>query len=116
MRVLELADEKLQYCGKLLADLGADVLLIEPPEGAAARRWGPFYQDTPDPNRSIPFWFYNTSKRSMTLDVASPSGGELFKRIAADADVVLEAHQPGWMASHGLGWDTLHALAYPVDN
>ncbi len=66
LRVLELADEKGQFCGKLLGDLGADVVKIEPPGGEAARRVGPFLDDIPHPERSLSFWYYNTSKRGIT--------------------------------------------------
>src|SRR5262249_51291507 len=69
LRVLELADEKGQYCGKLLADLGADVIKIEPPGGEAARRVGPFLDDIPHQDRSLSFWYYNTSKRGVTLNL-----------------------------------------------
>src|SRR5438067_2503977 len=70
IRVLELAGIGGQYCGKLLGDMGADVIKIEPPAGDAARRVGPFAGDQPDPNRSLSFWYYNTSKRSITLDIS----------------------------------------------
>ena len=58
LRVLELADEKGQFCGKLMADLGADVIKVEPPGGETARSVGPFLDDIPDPNRSLSFWHY----------------------------------------------------------
>ena len=69
VRVLELADEKGQWCGKLLGDLGADVIKIEPPGGESTRTVGPFYQDSFGPERSLSFWHYNSSKRGVTLDV-----------------------------------------------
>ena len=69
LRVLELADEKGQFCGKLLGDLGADVIKIEPPGGEPCRRVGPFLDDIPHPERSLSFWYYNTSKRGITLDL-----------------------------------------------
>ena len=63
LRVLELSDDKGQWCGKLMADMGADVIKIEPPGGEATRTVGPFYQDVPHRERSLSFWHYNTSKR-----------------------------------------------------
>ncbi len=107
LRVLELADEKGQFCGKLLADLGADVVKIEPPEGCATRRVGPFYEDRPDPDRSLFFWYYNTSKRGITLDLENGEDRDAVKRLAQTADVILETFEPGRMASLGLGYETL---------
>src|SRR4029078_12961361 len=95
LRVLELADEKGQFCGKLLGDLGADVVKIEPPGGQPNRRVGPFLDDIPPPDAILSFWYYNTSKRGVTLDVAPSDGGSLFRRLASAADVVLETFPPG---------------------
>ena len=77
LRVLELTDEKGQFCGKLMADLGADVIKIEPPGGQATRRVGPFLNDIPHPERSLAFWHYNTSKRGLTLNLEGREGREL---------------------------------------
>jgi crotonobetainyl-CoA:carnitine CoA-transferase CaiB-like acyl-CoA transferase len=107
LRVLELADEKGQFCGKLLADLGADVIKIEPPGGERNRTVGPFLDDVPHPDRSLSFWYYNTSKRGITLDVETIDGAELFRRLAATSDVILETFRPGYLASLGLGYETL---------
>ena len=110
LRVLELADEKGEWCGKLLADLGADVIKIEPPDGAAERSIGPFYEDTLGPERSLHFWHYNTSKRGVTLDLESNDGRERFRQLVRDTDVLLETYAPGYMASIGLGYDQLREL------
>jgi crotonobetainyl-CoA:carnitine CoA-transferase CaiB-like acyl-CoA transferase len=107
LRVLELADEKGQWCGKLMGDLGADVIKIEPPGGEAARTVGPFYQDVPNRERSLYFWHYNTSKRGITLDLETADGRQLFRRMAEKADIVLETFRPGYMASLGLGYEEL---------
>src|SRR5262249_15307525 len=109
LRVLELADETGQFCGKLMGDLGADVVKIEPPGGAPCRSGGAFVDDIPHPDRSLAFWYYNTSKRGITLDLARADGAALFRRLAADADVVLETFRPGHLASLGLGHETLRA-------
>jgi crotonobetainyl-CoA:carnitine CoA-transferase CaiB-like acyl-CoA transferase len=107
LRVLELSDEKGQFCGKLLGDLGADVIKIEPPGGVRNRHVGPFMDDIPHPERSLSFWYYNTSKRGITLDLETADGRALFKRLAASADVILETFRPGYLDSLGLGYDTL---------
>ncbi len=107
LRVLELADEKGQFCGKLLGDLGADVIKIEPPGGEPCRRVGPFLDDIPHPERSLPFWYYNTSKRGITLALDNADGKRLFRRLAATADVVLETFRPGFLDSLRLGYKAL---------
>lgn len=109
LRVLELANETGQFCGKLLGDLGADVVKIEPPGGEPCRHIGPFLDDIPHPDRSLSFWYYNTSKRGITLSLETADGRELFRRLAADADVILETFRPGHLASLGLGYDALKA-------
>lgn len=107
LRVLELSDEKGQFCGKLLGDLGADVVKIEPPGGEQCRHVGPFLDDIPHPERSLSFWYYNTSKRGITLNLETADGRALFRRLAADADVILETFRPGFLASLGLDYESL---------
>lgn len=109
LRVIELADRTGQWCGKLMADFGADVVKVEPPGGVAERRVGPFYQDIEDVDRSLYFWHYNTSKRSVTLDLEQEAGRELFRQLASSADVVLETTRPGTMERLGLTHDVLSA-------
>ena len=110
IRVLELADEKGQYCGKLMADLGADVIKIEPPGGQHTRSIGPFLADSPNRERSLSFWHYNTSKRGVTLNLDNPEGRRLFQDLVRTADVVLESHPPGHLPSLGLGYEDLSQL------
>ena len=110
IRVLELADEKGEFCGKLMADLGADVIKIEPPGGASSRSVGPFLDDVPHRERSISFWHYNTSKRGVTLNLETSEGRSLFRRLASDADIVLETLRPGRLPSLGLGYQDLKEL------
>ena len=107
LRVLELADETGQFCGKLLGDLGAELVKIEPPGGEPCRRIGPFLDDIPHPERSLSFWYYNTSKRGITLDPETADGRELFSRLAATSDVILETFRPGFLESLGLGYEAL---------
>ncbi len=109
LRVLELADETGHFCGKLLGDLGADVVKIEPPGGELCRNIGPFLDDVPHPDRSLSFWYYNTSKRGIALDLKNADGRALFRRLAADADVVFETFRPGYLDSLGLGYESLRA-------
>src|SRR5438874_7679291 len=105
LRVIEVADRVGQWCGKLMADFGADVIKIEPPGGVAERKVGPFYKDIEDPNRSLYFWHYNTSKRGITLDITKPEGQELFRKLVGSADILLETMRPGMLASLGLGYE-----------
>jgi len=106
-RILDLTDEKGLLCGKLLGDLGADVIKIESPGGDQARRIGPFYQDDPDPEKSL-FWFaMNTSKRGITLDIQSTAGQELFRKLVRTADVIVESFPPGYLDELGLGYTSL---------
>ena len=107
LRILELADEQGQFCGKLLGDLGADVVKIEPPGGERNRHVGPFLDDIPHPERSLSFWYYNTSKRGITLNLETADGRQLFRRLAAASDVILETFRPGFLASQGLGYESL---------
>jgi crotonobetainyl-CoA:carnitine CoA-transferase CaiB-like acyl-CoA transferase len=107
LRILELADETGQFCGKLLGDLGADVIKIEPPGGEPSRRIGPFLDDIPHPERSLSFWYYNTSKRGITLNLETADGRGLFRRLAATSDVILETFRPGFLKSLGLDYEAL---------
>ena len=107
IRVIEIANERGVLTGKLLADMGADVVTIEPPRGSAMRSYAPFVDDEPDPEKSLYWWYYNTSKRSVTLDLESQRGRELFMRLVATADAVLECEDPGRMAKLGLDYPDL---------
>ena len=109
-RVLDLSGPEAVFCGKLLADYGADVIKVEPPAGDASRQRGPFVNDEPNPERSLYHLFYNTNKRSITLDLQSEQGRGMFQRLVAQADVVLETYPVGYMASLGLGYEDLRAV------
>ena len=98
-RVVELASASTPRSpGKLLADLGADVIVVEPPGGTPAAPTGPFVDDVEDPERSLWWWHYNTSKRGVVLDLDTDAGAEHFRRLAAEADIVLEGEPPGALA------------------
>src|SRR3712207_5564742 len=91
LRVVELGGERGQWAAKLLADMGADVVKVEPPAGAAERRIGPFAGDVPDVNRSLFFWAANTSKRGVTLDLVHPDAPALLRALLDHADVLVES-------------------------
>ncbi len=108
IRVLELASERISWAGKLLGDMGADVILIEPPGGEPSRSYPPFADG--DTSKSLYFWHYNTSKRSVVLDLDTPQGQSNFKRLAGNADVILESEPITRLAELGLDYDTLKAF------
>jgi benzylsuccinate CoA-transferase BbsE subunit len=110
LRILDLTDVKGALCAKLFGDMGADVIKIEPPGGDAMRSIGPFLGNIPHRDRSLLYWFYNTSKRGVTLDLRRPEGQEIFKRLAAKADVVVESFAPGTLEGWGLGYGQLKRL------
>ncbi len=98
-------------CGKLFADMGAEVIKLEPPgAGDAMRAHPPFPGDIPHPEKSGAFLYLNTSKKSLTLNAATPSGAEVFRKLIASADVLIENHAPGYLDSIGFGYQALHAL------
>mgnify|MGYP005814744437 CR=1 FL=1 len=108
IRVLELAEGVSgPYCGKLLADFGADVVKAERVAGDVARRMGPFPDDRPDPEQSALFLHLNTNKRGVTLDPATEAGRDLIRRFAAAVDVVIEAEAPGVLDGWGVGYESL---------
>lgn len=96
------------YATKLLADFGADVIKIEPPEGDPARRLGPFPQGLAHPERSGTFFYLNTNKRSVVLDLHEERGRNEVVRLLDTVDVVVESFPPGHMERLGLGWDVIH--------
>jgi benzylsuccinate CoA-transferase BbsE subunit len=108
--VLDLTDLKGQFAGRLLRDLGMRVVKIEPPEGDAVRRFGPFRGDRPDLDASLRFAFLNGGKESVTLDLESADGRAMLLRLVQDADVVLESFAPGYLPNLGLGYDDLQQI------
>jgi len=106
-RVLELADEKGAYCGKLFADMGAEVITIEAPGGDPTRSVPPFLHDIPEAGHSLFHRYMNTNKRSVTLDIDRPEGREIFRQLAASADLIIETRTPGELEDIGLGFAAL---------
>ena len=102
------------YCGKLMADMGADVVKVEPPGGDSMRRIGPFLShrtgySASNSESSLHWLHFNTNKRSITLNIATADGGAILRRLACGADVLLETFPPGYMESLGLGFASLEA-------
>jgi benzylsuccinate CoA-transferase BbsE subunit len=109
-RALDLTDEKGFLCGKILADLGADVIKIERPEGDLSRKMGNFWHDIPDPEKSL-YWFaYNSNKRGITLNIETADGREIFKKLVKTADFVIESFTPGYMDKLGIGYSNMNKL------
>jgi crotonobetainyl-CoA:carnitine CoA-transferase CaiB-like acyl-CoA transferase len=110
LRVIELANERIAFAGKLMADMGADVILVEPPGGDPARRYPPFLDDQPGPERSLWWWCYHTSKRGVTLDLDRESDRARLRELVAGADVLLESEPAGRLGALGLDYDDLKAV------
>lgn len=107
-RALDLTDHRGALAGRILADLGVDVVKVEPPGGEPARLTPPFVADRPGPTRSLAWLPANLGKRSVAVDLDTEDGQAAFRRLAARADFVLESFAPGDLAARGLGWDALH--------
>lgn len=116
LRIVEFTDEIGSYCGRLLADLGADVIKVEPPGGGRERNTPPYIHGTENPDTSLAFWVHNTSKKSVVLDLDTPEGRANALSLALTAAVLLEDNQPGALDDCGLGYDALRgrqpALVY----
>ena len=106
VRVLDLTHHIAgPYCTKLLADFGADVVKIERPgSGDPARRMQPFFHDQADGERSLPFLYLNTNKRSVTVDLKSGPGKEIVRKLARESDLLVESFSPRVLPSLGLGY------------
>ena len=101
-RALDLADRKGQLCGRFLADLGVDVLKIEPPGSDPVRRLPPFVGET-----SLAFAHLNANKRTLELDLQTPEGRDRLRGLVAEADILIESGAPGWLAGLDLDYDRL---------
>jgi len=119
LRVLDLTSASAAYCGKLFADLGADVVKVEPPGGDPARGEAPFFEatrvDSPDSEAgiadgtSIPFFYSNSHKRSVVLDLDATRDRGRLRELALRSDLILESGPVGRLAEFGLGYADLHA-------
>ena len=106
-RVLDLSDERGQLCGQILGDLGADVVVVEPPGGSRSRGFGPFAMGEVAPERSLNFWALNRNKRSVVADLGTPEGRRQVLALASAADFVIESSEPGTLDQLGIGWRAL---------
>lgn len=106
-RVLDLTDDRGALCGKVLAELGADVVKVEPPGGDPSRNVGPYYHDTPDPEKSLNWFAFNMNKRGITLNIQTRDGQDIFKKLVKNAEFVIESFTPGYLNKLGLGYKNL---------
>jgi len=110
LRALDLTDDQGFLCGKILADLGVNVIKVEKPGGDPSRYVGPFWGGAPDPEKNLYWVAYNSNKKSITLDIEKAKGKEIFKKLVATADFVLESFPPGYLDSLGLGYAHFHEI------
>ena len=104
-RALELGEGvSAPYCGKILANLGAEVIKVEPPRGDIARRMGPFPDDAPHSEKSGIFLALNANKYGVTLDVAAKEDAAAFRRLAQSTDILIESMPTGWLDARELGY------------
>ena len=109
VRVLEVADRSAALAGRILADLGAEVIMVEPPGGARLRFEAPFLGDQPGPERGFGHLYLNANKRSVVLDLDETDDRARFLGLVSSADVLLETAAPGWLDERGLGTEALRA-------
>ena len=107
IRILDLADEKASFCSKLLADMGADVIKVEKPGGDSSRKIGPFLGNSPHPEKSLFFYYHNSNKLGITLDIEKDEGKKIFFKLLKKTDVVVETFHPGYLKKLDLGFDVL---------
>ena len=108
--VLDLSSDLGYETGRFMADWGAEVIKIEPPQGDEGRMRGPFLDDDPDPQKSL-FWAVrNRNKKGITLNLETEEGVALFKRLASEVDVLIDAYPLNYLRDKGLGYDVLKAL------
>ncbi len=106
-RVLDLSSAMGAFCGKLLRDLGMDVIKVEPPGGDALRAEPPFGKGHVHREGSLRFAYLNSGKRSITLDITRESGRKLLLELVRRSDFVLETFPPGFLAENHLGYGVL---------
>ena len=106
-RCLDLCEEQGFFAGKLLGDMGADVIKVEKTGGDPSRMIGPFHHKEVHPERSLYWLAFNVNKRGITLNIETPEGQDMFLRLASTSDMVLESFPPGYLDQLGLGYDDL---------
>jgi len=104
LRALDLTDDRGFLCGKILADLGVNVIKVEKPGGDPSRMTGGFWGGKPDPEKSL-YWFaYNSNKKGITLDIEDAKGKEIFGKLVSTVDFVIESFPPGYLDGLGIGY------------
>ncbi len=106
LRILDLADEKASFTSKLLADMGARVIKVEKPGGDLSRKKSPFFPDSSSSKNSLPFFYNNTNKLSITLDLEHSEGQSLFQKLVKKVDVLIETFSPGYLKQINLDYET----------
>ncbi|MAK23999.1 MAG: CoA transferase, partial [Acidimicrobiaceae bacterium] len=109
-RVLDLTDERGHLAAFILAQMGAEVIAIEPPAGSSARQLGPFADDVNDGEHSLHHWAYNRGKKSVVLDLATEDDLNSLKGLIRSADILFESFDHGVMESMGLGREQITEL------
>ena len=109
-RMLDLTDEKGALCGKIFADMGADVIKVEPPGGCSTRRIPPYLEDQESPDTSLYFLAYEAGKRSVTIDLDQAEGRELLKQLVQKSDFLVESFASGYLDSRGLSYEVLSVI------
>ena len=109
-RALDLTDEKGFLCGRLLGDMGVDVIKVEQPGGDPARNIGPFYHNIPHAEKSLNWFVFNANKRGITLNLETADGQDIFKRLVGTTDFVIESFPPGYMDGLGLSYTALSEI------
>jgi len=109
LRVVEISHEVGAWAAKLLTDLGASTIVVEPPGGSEQRRYGPWLEDQPGSERSLWWWHYNAGKQSVVLDLDHPADRIRFMELTRGADILIEAEAPGRLARLGLDYADLVA-------
>jgi crotonobetainyl-CoA:carnitine CoA-transferase CaiB-like acyl-CoA transferase len=112
LRVVEIASEYGAFAGRQFADLGATVILVEPPDGHWTRSIGPVAEGASPGASGLWWWYYHAGKLGTALDLEDPAGRYALEELIGGADVVLEAEPVGFLDEHGLGWDVMGAR-YP---
>jgi crotonobetainyl-CoA:carnitine CoA-transferase CaiB-like acyl-CoA transferase len=110
--VLDFADEKGQLCARLLGELGADVIKVEPRDGDPTRNNGPFFRGESGPESSLWWWAMNAGKRSVTAELRIDAGRDLVRRLIQSADLIVETFAPGKAREAGLDYPSV-AVANP---
>jgi crotonobetainyl-CoA:carnitine CoA-transferase CaiB-like acyl-CoA transferase len=110
IRIIDLADEKAAFCTKLLADLGARVIKVEKPSGDASREMGPFFRAKNSSHHSLSFFYNNTNKHSIKMNLDHTEDRSKFVDLIKKTDVLVESLPPGYLKDIGLAYDNLSQI------